>query len=46
MLVNFIDTHENLIEDLKNHILTDKNKALFNEKKEELLKVVDVYKKE
>jgi len=27
-------------------VLTDKNKALFNEKKEELLNVVDVYKKQ
>mgnify|MGYP004001321055 CR=1 FL=1 len=46
MLNNFVDTHENLLDDLKNNILSDKNKKLFTEKKDELLNVVDVYKKQ
>jgi undecaprenyl pyrophosphate synthase len=46
VLDNFIDTHANLIEKLKKEVLTDKNKELFNSKKDELLKVVDVYKKQ
>lgn len=46
MLNNFIDTHANLLEDLKNHVLTEKNKKIFQEKKEELLTIVDVYKKQ
>jgi len=43
---DFIDTHKNLIEELKKQVLTDKNKELLKGKKEELLKVVDVYKSE
>jgi hypothetical protein len=46
MFDNFVDTHKNLIEELKKQVLTDKNKELLKEKKEELLKVVDVYKNE
>ncbi|MBT3729636.1 hypothetical protein HOF65_02995 [bacterium] len=46
MLDNFVVTHENLLKDLKKHVITDKNKELFNEKKKELLDVVDVYKKQ
>ena len=46
MLENFIETHTNLLEDLKAHIMTDKNKALFSEKKNEFLNIVDVYKKQ
>jgi hypothetical protein len=46
MLENFIDTHSNLIEELKKQVLTDKNKELFKEKKEELLNIVEVYKKQ
>jgi hypothetical protein len=46
MLDNFIGTHANLIEELKKQVLTDKNKELYKEKKEELLKVVDTYKKQ
>ncbi len=46
MLNNFVDTHSNLLEDLKTHIMTDKNKELFNEKKEELLSLVEDYKKQ
>ena len=46
MLENFIETQWNLLEDLKSHVMTKKNKKLFNEKKAELLKLVDIYKKE
>jgi len=46
MLNNFIDTHENLISDLKDYVLTDKNKKIYKEKKDELLLVVDTYKKQ
>lgn len=46
MLNNFIDTHSNLLDDLKSHIMTDRNKKLFNEKKEDLLWIVDTYKKQ
>ncbi len=46
MLNNFIDTHSNLLEDLKTHVLTEKNKKIFNDKKDELLEIVDVYKKQ
>ena len=43
---NFIETHENMLDDLKSHVLTDENIAKFNEKKEELLTVVDSYKQQ
>jgi len=33
-----------MAEELKKSILTDENKELFNEKKEELLAIVDTYK--
>jgi len=46
ILNNFIDTHINFIEDLKSHIMTEKNKKIFNEKKDELLALVDIYKKQ
>ena len=46
MLNNFVDTHSNLLEDLKTHVLTEKNKKVFNDKKDDLLKIVDVYKKQ
>ena len=46
LIDNFIDTHTVLIDKLKKEVLTDKNKELFNEKKEEVLKIVDVYKKQ
>jgi hypothetical protein len=44
ILNNFIETHENLLNELKNQISTDKNKDLYNQKKEELLKIIDSYK--
>jgi hypothetical protein len=46
MLDNFVATHTNLLEDLKSQVITDKNKEIFNEKKEELLNVVEIYKKQ
>lgn len=44
MLDNFVETHSNLIEDMKVKILTDENKAMFNQKKDEILAIVDSYK--
>lgn len=43
---NFIDTHSNLLDELKSHIMTDRNKKIFKEKKEEVLWIVDSYKKQ
>ncbi len=44
ILNNFIETHENLFNDIKNHMNSEKNKEFFNIKKDELLKIVDTYK--
>lgn len=44
ILNNFISTHQNLLEDLKVQVMSDKNKELFNSKKDDLLKIVDTYK--
>jgi gas vesicle protein len=41
---NFVQTHSNLFEDVKKEVLSEKNKALFNEHKEELIKILDSYK--
>ncbi|MCP4522804.1 MAG: hypothetical protein GY828_01145 [Candidatus Gracilibacteria bacterium] len=46
LLANFVDTHKNLLLDVEKSILSDENKALFNEKKAELLKIADIYKAE
>lgn len=46
MFDNFVDTHSTLIEELKKQVLTDKNKEIFKDRKADLLKVVDIYKKE
>ena len=46
MLEDFIDTHANMLDDLKKHVLTKENKKFYNEKKEELLDIVDIYKKQ
>ena len=44
ILDNFVETHSNLIDDMKTKILTEKNIKLFNDKKEEILSIVDSYK--
>lgn len=44
LLNNFIETHQNLINDIKTHIDTEKNRELFNTTKEELFKIIDSYK--
>lgn len=44
LLNNFIETHQNLLNDIKTHVDTEKNRELFNEKKEELFKIIDSYK--
>lgn len=41
---NFILTHKNLFDTFKTELLSEKNKKAFQEKKTELLQVVDVYK--
>ncbi len=41
---NFVDTHANMIDDLKKELLSEKNKAIFNEHKEEIIKIIDSYK--
>ncbi len=46
LLDNFIDVHQNLLEDVKTHVVTEENKEMFNKKKEELLAIVDSYKDE
>lgn len=46
LLANFVETHKNVLADLENTIMSDKNKALFLEKKAQLLEIADVYKLE
>lgn len=46
LLNNFIDTHKNLLDSVKEEVLTEENKALFNEKKDQLVTLIDDYKKE
>jgi hypothetical protein len=41
---DFVEVHSNLIDDLKKEILTPENKKLFNEKKDELLRILNSYK--
>ena len=41
---NFLDTHTSLINDLKEELLSDKNKKLIEKHKEDLLLIVDSYK--
>jgi gas vesicle protein len=43
---NFIDTHKNLLENLKTKVLTDENKDFFNKKVDEAKELVKEYKKE
>jgi hypothetical protein len=44
MVDSFIDTHTSLIDDLKEELMTEKNIKLFNEHKDEILKILDSYK--
>lgn len=44
LLDTFINTQANLIEDLKKEVLSEKNMKLFNEHKDEVLKIIDSYK--
>lgn len=46
LLNNFVDTHKNLLLDIESEIMSSKNKALFLEKKAQLLKIADMYKAE
>ena len=44
LLNNFVDTQRNLLDAIKEEVLTDENKALYKEKKSELLAVLEDYK--
>jgi len=46
LLSNFVDTHKNLLSDIESEIMSDKNKAIFLEKKAQLLEIADMYKAE
>jgi hypothetical protein len=46
VLANFIETHKNFLEDLKEIVLTDENKELFNKKVDEAKELVKDYKKD
>ena len=46
VLANFIETHKNFLDNLKERILTDENKDLFNQKIDEAKKLVKAYKKD
>jgi len=41
---NFLETHSNLLDDLKKEILTPENIAKFESHKEDVLKIIDSYK--
>ena len=44
LLANFVETHKNVLADLENTIMSEKNKALFQEKKAQLLEIAEGYK--
>lgn len=46
LLDNFIDTHKNLLDSIKDEIVSEKNKELFNSKKKELVALLEDYKKQ
>ncbi len=46
ILDHFIETQKSALDSLKSQALTDENVSKFNEKKKDLLKVVDDYKKQ
>lgn len=43
-LNNFIEIHQNLLESFKEKVFTEKNKKIFNDKKEELIQKFNDYK--
>ena len=46
LMWNFIETHKNFLEELKEMVVTDENKELFKKKVKEVKKVVKQYAKE
>lgn len=44
LFANFMDIHSDVMTDVKDKTLTEENIAILNEKKDDLLKVVDSYK--
>jgi len=46
LIKDFVDTHKKLLESAKEEILTPENKEKFEQKKAELLKLAEEYKKE
>ncbi|MDD3793662.1 MAG: hypothetical protein PHI37_02535 [Candidatus Gracilibacteria bacterium] len=44
LIDNFLETHSNLLDDLKKDILTPENIAKFESHKEDVLKIIDSYK--
>lgn len=44
IMANFVETHKNVLEDLEQTIMSDKNKAFFLEKKAQLLEIAEGYK--
>ncbi len=46
LMWNFIETHKNFLEELKEMVMTDENKELFESKVKEVKKVVKQYTKE
>ena len=43
LLAEFIDTHKNFLKDLKEMLLTDENKEIFNKKMEEVKNIIKDY---
>ena len=46
LLQNFVEIHQNMLDDLKKKYLTDENIKKFNEKKADLMVYLEDYKKE
>ena len=46
VLANFIETHKNFLDNLKERVLTEENKDLFSQKIEEAKKLAKSYKKD
>jgi len=45
LFTHFCDTHTNFLQDLKTRVLTDSTKKYINDKKQDLINVVEEYKK-